>query len=205
MQKMDANAYNMYRSYFWDLKNLYDSLVTNDFFEQIENAFLAIKKSLDNGGKLLLFGNGGSATEAAHLEAELVCQFEKKRKAIPAIALTNSGAILTAQSNDHIFDSVFERQIEALGKEGDVAIGFTTSDVSINRDSGRSHSMNIFRGFLKARSQKMATVGLVSQKTKQILALIDHPIIIPHESTDMIQNVHLSIVHILCKKIEQNL
>src|SRR3989344_1353567 len=198
---MDASTYNLFRSYFWELRNLYDGLVGSEFFEQIENAYQAINKSFKSGGKLLIFGNGGSATEAEYLEAELVCQFEKQRKALPAIALTNSASILTAQSNDHNFISIFSRQIDALGKPEDVAIGFTTSDVTI----GNLHSRNIQEGFAMARKKNIVTVGLISQKTKDLLSLIDFPIIIPHDNTAIIQQAHLSVLHILCKRIEENL
>ena len=196
---MDAHTYNFYRSEIWKRRNIYEELVFGEFFEQIENAYLAIKKSFDSDGKLLIFGNGGSATEADHFAAELVCKFEKIRKAIPAIAITTSPAILTAQSNDDDFDSVFVRQIEALGKPGDTAMGITTSDAQ------EKHSTNIFRGFLMAKTRKMTTVGLVSKKTQWLLKIIDHPIIIPHESTDIIQEAHRVVVHILCKRIESEL
>lgn len=198
---MDANVYNFYRSSIWDHRDLFDSLVGSDFFEQIENACLAIKKSLDNGGKVLIFGNGGSATEAEHFEAELVCKFEKERKALPAIALSKGSAILTAQSNDHHFISAFSRQVEALGNPGDIAVGITTSDITM----GNLHSRNVQEAFIAARRKQMATMGLVSQRTKDLLPLIDYPIAIPHENTGVIQVAHRMIVHLLCKRIEAEL
>lgn len=204
---MDATEHNFYRSYFWERRNLFNGLVGTEFFGQIQKAYETIDKSLKSGGKLLIFGNGGSATEAEHFAAELVCKFEKKRQALPAIALTANTAILTAQSNDFGFDFVFSRQIETLGNPGDVAIGLTTSDAKITFRGNEkiSHSMNIFYGFRTAREKKMITVGLVSQKTKSLLSFIDYPIIIPHENTAIIQEAHLSILHLLCKRIEENL
>lgn len=205
---MDPNIYELYRSHFWELRNLYNGLVGSDFFEQIEKAYNAIDKSLKSGGKILIFGNGGSAAEAQHFAAELVCRFEKERKALPAIALTTDTVILTAQSNDESFYSIFERQIEALGNTDDVAIGLTTSDAEFNVncfEAAYIHSINIKRGFKAALEQKMTTIGLVSQKTKNLLSLIDYPIIIPHENTAVIQEAHLSVIHLLCKMIEKNL
>lgn len=198
---MDANIYNFYQNYVWEHRNLFNNLVGSDSFDQIENAHLAIKKSLDNGGKILIFGNGGSATEAEHFETELVCKFEKERRALPAIALSKGAASLTAQSNDYHFIVSFSRQIEALGNSQDIAVGITTSDVSI----GDLHSRNIQEGFIAAREKKMVTVGLISQRTKNLLSLIDYPITVPHENTGVIQVIHRMIVHILCKRIEDNL
>jgi D-sedoheptulose 7-phosphate isomerase len=198
---MNATEHNFYRSYFWKRRNLYNNLSGTEFFEQIQKAYEVIIKSLKSGGKLLIFGNGGSAAEAQHFAAELVCQFEKQRKSLPAIALTTDSSILTAQSNDNHFTSIFSRQIEALGKPKDTIMGLTTSDIS----TGSLHSRNIQEGFIAARRKKMKTIGLISQKTKNLLSVIDCPIIIPHENTAIIQEAHLSIIHLLCKKIEENL
>lgn len=196
---MDPNIYELYRSHFWELRNLYNGLVGSDFFEQIEKAYEKIEQTFKSGGKLLVFGNGGSAADAQHFAAELVCQFEKQRRALPAIALTTDTSILTAQSNDDDFDSIFVRQIEALGKKEDTAIGLTTSD------SQKKHSVNILRGFLMAKAKGISTVGFVSQKTRTLLKVIDAPIIIPHNNTSIIQNAHNAVFHILCKRIEDGL
>ena len=115
------------------------------FQEQIIQAFLILIQAIRAGRKVLIFGNGGSAAQAQHFAAELVCQFEKRRKAMPAIALTTDSSILTAQSNDFGFPSVFARQIEALVCQGDVAVGFTTSDVSDHEND--HHSWNVRNAF----------------------------------------------------------
>lgn len=151
-------------------------------------------------GKVLIFGNGGSAAEAQHFAAELVCQFEKKRRAIPAIALTTDSSILTAQSNDFGFDSVFSRQIDALCCHGDVVIGLTTSDV---RNDG--HSRNILNAFEMAQKKGAKRIGLFSTKTKNILHFVDEAILVPAENTAIIQEVHLAIIHMLCGEIERSL
>lgn len=192
---MDTNTYDFCKNYFVKRINLYGEITRIKFFDQIWKAYETIDKSLKFGNKLLIFGNGGSAAEAQHFAAELVCRFEKKRRALSAIALTTDTSIITAQSNDFNFDSIFARQIEALGNLGDTAIGLTTSDASIN----------MFQGFMSARAQGMHTIGLVSQKTSKLLSLIDYPIVIPHENTAIIQEAHLSVIHLLCKLIEENL
>lgn len=203
---MDTNTYDFCKNYFVKRINLYGELTRIKFFDQIWKAYETIDKSLKSGNKLLIFGNGGSAAEAQHFAAELVCRFEKKRRALSAIALTTDTSIITAQSNDFNFDSIFARQIEALGHLGDIAIGLTTSDSRINfSEKEPSHSLNMLQGFVSARAQGMHTIGLVSQKTSGLLSLIDYPIVIPHENTAIIQEAHLSVLHLLCKLIEENL
>src|SRR3989338_692362 len=150
--------------------------------------------------KILIFGNGGSAAEAQHFAAELVCQFEKKRRALPAIALTTDSSILTAQSNDFGFDSVFSRQIEALCRPGDVVVGLTTSDVYDN-----GHSRNIFEAFEMAKKMGAKRIGLFSTKTKKLINSVDVALLVPVENTALIQEVHLTVIHILCGEIEKEL
>lgn len=157
-------------------------------------------EAISAGGKILIFGNGGSAAEAQHFAAELVCQFEKKRRAIPAIALTTDSSILTAQSNDVSFDSVFSRQIEALCRPGDAIIGLTTSDAYDN-----AHSRNIFNAFGAAQKQGAKRIGLFSVKTKKLVNFVDVAILVPVENTALIQEVHLAIIHMLCGQIERGL
>lgn len=159
-----------------------------------------MEEALFNGNnKALIFGNGGSAADAQHFAAELVCQFEKKRRALPAIALTTDTSILTAQSNDYGYETVFSRQIEALCQPGDVVIGITTSDV-YNR-----HSQNIYNAFNTARTMNAKTIGLFSYKTKSLLRLVDVAIQVPSENTAQIQQAHGSIIHLLCRLIEEGL
>ena len=157
-------------------------------------------EAIGAGNKILIFGNGGSAAEAQHFAAELVCQFEKKRRAIPAIALTTDSSILTAQSNDFGFDSVFSRQIEALANKGDVVIGLTTSDI---KDDG--HSQNILKAFNAAEKKGAKRIGLFSVKTKKLVNFVDVAILVPAENTALIQEAHLAIIHMLCGQIEKSL
>jgi len=149
--------------------------------------------------KILIFGNGGSAAEAQHFAAELVCQFEKKRRALPAIALTTDSSILTAQSNDYNFSSVFRRQIEALCRPGDVVVGLTTSDVYAD------HSRNVLNAFVEAQKRGAKRIGLFSSRTKDLVNFVDVAILVPAENTALIQEVHLAIIHMLCGQIEKSL
>lgn len=157
-------------------------------------------EAMSLGRKILVFGNGGSAAEAQHFAAELVCQLEKKRRALPAIALTTDSSILTAQSNDFGFDSIFSRQIEALCQPGDVVIGLTTSDVYED-----GHSRNIFNAFKAAKTKGAKTIGLFSIKTKKLVNLVDVPVLVPAKNTAIIQEVHLAIIHMFCGEIEKTL
>lgn len=168
--------------------------------KSIQAAKGILLKAISAGNKILIFGNGGSAAEAQHFAAELICMFEKKRRALPAIALTTDTSVLTAQSNDFGFDSVFSRQIEALCRPGDVVIGLTTSDAYKD-----GHSKNIFNAFEMAKAKKAKTIGLFSIKTKNLINLVNVAILVPSENTALIQEAHLSVIHMLCGQIEKSL
>lgn len=150
--------------------------------------------SLDRGGKILVFGNGGSAADSQHMAAELVVRFEKERKAIPCIALTTDTSILTAGGNDYGYDSVFSRQIEALGSEGDVALAISTS----------GNSGNILKAVISAKDKKMAAIALSGRSGGKLKEITDVNIIVPSEITARIQEVHSVIIHTICKVIEDN-
>ncbi len=185
---------------FKEREVLYSKIKDDSIFVQsIISAGDLINKALLSGGKVLIFGNGGSAAEAQHFAAELVGRFEKNRKALPAIALTTDTSIITAQANDDSFASIFSRQIEALGNEGDVVVGMTTSDFS-PKDL---HSANILNGFKAAREKNLKSIGLFSMKTKELLNYVDLPVVVPHTNTALIQEVHLAGIHLLCRLIEK--
>ena len=183
------------------LRNQLSAMLLKDdnFQEQIVRAYLAISDAIYADKKILIFGNGGSAAEAQHFAAELVCQFEKKRRALPAIALTTDSSILTAQSNDYNFSSVFRRQIEALCRPGDVVVGLTTSDVYAD------HSRNVLNAFVEAQKRGAKRIGLFSSRTKDLVNFVDVAILVPAENTALIQEVHLAIIHMLCGQIEKSL
>ncbi|HUG52280.1 MAG TPA: D-sedoheptulose 7-phosphate isomerase [Vicinamibacteria bacterium] len=145
------------------------------------------------GGKILTFGNGGSAADAQHLAAELVGRYMKDRPAWPAIALTTDTSILTAVGNDLGYESVFRRQVEALGRPGDVAVGISTS--------GRSP--NVVAAMEKAREMGLVTVGLTGEGGGRLAGRVDYLIDVPHSATPRVQEVHGVVVHVLCQIVEE--
>jgi D-sedoheptulose 7-phosphate isomerase len=153
---------------------------------------LACAKSIAAGGKLVFFGNGGSAADAQHLATELVVRYRANRKPISAIALTTDTSALTAIGNDFGFDDVFARQVEALCRRGDVAIGLSTS----------GNSENVIRGLQVARAQGAITAGFVGGTGGRMLEVVDLAIIIPSTTTARIQEMHLLLGHILCALLE---
>lgn len=179
------------------------SLLNNtNLLQQITAAIHAIISCLRNHHKLLIAGNGGSASQAHHLAAELINQFRLKRPAWPAISLTADTAVLTAISNDSGFDFIFSRQIEALGQKGDSLIILTTSDADINQ---HGHSVNLLQALVTAKKYKLITIGLISEKTKKLLKLIDFPIIAPSTDTPRVQEIHSLIIHLICEEVEKGL
>ena len=154
-------------------------------------ASTAIAKAFESGRKLLLFGNGGSAADAQHITAEFVNGFVIERKPLPAIALTTDTSILTAISNDYSFDEIFIKQIEALGKEGDVALGITTS----------GFSRNVVDALRIAKDLKMITIALTGGNTCRT-SFVDISLRVPSRSTPLIQEAHIAIGHILCGLVD---
>lgn len=152
-------------------------------------------RALRDGGKLLLFGNGGSAGNAQHIAAELVVRYEKNRAAIAAIALSADSLLLTASANDFGFEGVFSRQVAALGRPGDVAVGLSTS--------GRSP--NVLAALREARRLGLHTSGLIGGDGGPMRALCDAAIVVPSRTTGRIQEMHLLVTHMLCKALEDRL
>jgi D-sedoheptulose 7-phosphate isomerase len=188
-----------------DMKTALDDLIQSatGFAETrsglLEEAAEACVASLVGGGKILVFGNGGSAAEAQHFAAEMVNRFMKDRPAIPAVALTADVSCLTSIGNDSDFAAVFSRQIEALGKPGDVALGLTTS----------GNSPNILAAFRSAKKAGLTTIALTGEGGGRLAAdpetrpdiLLD----VPSRSTPRIQEVHLLILHLLAGAVESRL
>jgi D-sedoheptulose 7-phosphate isomerase len=154
-----------------------------------------IIEAMRQGGKLLICGNGGSAADAQHMAAELAFRMGRERRALPALALTTDTSLLTAISNDRSFDFVFARQLEAIGRPGDIALLISTS----------GNSPNILEAARAARSIGVATIGLLGAGGGRVASEVDHALIVPHEETPRIQEVHLMIEHILCQLIEDDL
>ena len=152
----------------------------------------AIRACLAAGGKLLLFGNGGSAADAQHVAAEFVCRFSRDRQALAAIALTTDTSILTAISNDYGFEQIFVRQIRALGRAGDVAIGISTS----------GSSPNVREGIKAARELGLTTVALTGASGGDFSRLADFALVVPSSVTSHIQEGHIVLLHTLCEAAE---
>ena len=168
--------------------------VADTLSSEILDAANKIKDCLDAGGKLLLMGNGGSAGDAQHIAAELVGRFKKERKAMPALALTVDTSSLTALGNDYGFDTVFERQMEAHVRENDAVIGISTS----------GNSENVVRAIKKANSVGAFTIGFLGNDGGKLKDVVNLPIIIPSNDTARIQEVHITIGHIICEIIEED-
>jgi D-sedoheptulose 7-phosphate isomerase len=163
------------------------------FHDLVANAAMQIVKSLRAGGKVLFCGNGGSAADAQHLAAEFTGRYLKERQALPALALNANSSSVTAIGNDYGYDLVFARQLEALGKEGDVAIGISTS----------GNSRNVLRALEVAKARSIYTVAFTGASGGAMKDVADCTIRIPSEETPRIQECHILTGHIICEIVEQ--
>ena len=161
----------------------------------IEKAAVMMIAALKNGNKVMFCGNGGSAADSQHLAAELIGRFQKNRKALAAIALTTDTSIITALGNDFGFDTIFARQVEGLGKMGDILIGISTS----------GGSKNVAEAIKKAKEMGIKTVGFLGCGGGMLEKMVDLPLTVPGKATPRIQESHITIGHILCRLIEQEL
>src|SRR5262249_28496193 len=161
----------------------------------VARAAQSIISSIKAGGKILIFGNGGSAADAQHIAAELVNRLNYDRPPIAAIALTTDTSILTSVGNDSTFDELFERQVRALGLRGDVALAISTS----------GDSPNVLRAVEAARSMGLKTIGLTGRNGGRLATLVDIALIVDARSTQRIQETHITIGHVLCEIIESEL
>ena len=169
--------------------------IAEGYTKKIQECVDVIVDCLKNGNKILLAGNGGSATQASHIAAEFTGRYKLERKGLPAIALTTDLAVVTSIANDYGFDAVFEREIEALGNNGDILIALTTS----------GNSPNIIRAVEKAKKIKIKVIGLLGKDGGKIKNASDIEIIIPSDNTPRIQEAHLTILHIICELVENKL
>jgi D-sedoheptulose 7-phosphate isomerase len=152
-------------------------------------------ESLAAGGRLLFFGNGGSAADAQHLAAEFVNRFDRDRRALAALALTTDPSVVTSIGNDASFDEIFARQVEAHGRKGDVAIAITTS----------GNSRNVLRGLSASRVRGLRTAALLGRDGGAAAALADLPLVVPVRETARIQEVHIFAGHLLCRAVEDRI
>ena len=171
------------------------STVCNSCGPDLEAAVKSCCAALKEGKKILFFGNGGSATQAQHLAAELINRFLIDRRPLAALALTSDSAVTTSISNDYSFTELFVRQLEGLGQTGDIAIALTTSGTSAN----------IIAGLERARELKMTTIGLLGRDGGDCLELCDIALLVPAADTARIQEIHLLLGHLLCGLIEKEM
>ena len=155
----------------------------------------AMGSCIAKGGKVLICGNGGSAADSQHIAAELVGRFKKERRAVAALSLTTDTSILTCLGNDYGFEKIFERQVEALGRRGDVLIGISTSGAS----------PNVLNAMNKAREAGLTTIGFLGRDGGAIRPACDLALVVEENDTARIQEMHILAAHIICGLVEDNL
>lgn len=153
----------------------------------------SVTKTIREGGKVILFGNGGSAADAQHLAAELVGRFKQERKALAALALSTNTSTLTSVGNDYSFKNIFRRQVEALAVPGDIVIGISTS----------GKSANVIEAVKAAKGKGLFTVGFTGGEGGELAKLVDLAFIVPSSDTARIQEAHITAGHLVCQLVEE--
>jgi D-sedoheptulose 7-phosphate isomerase len=166
--------------------------VSDELAESVDRYVDMVLATFGQGGKVLFCGNGGSAADPQHIAAEYVVRFMRRRDPLPAVALTTDSSILTASGNDLGFDTVFERQVMALGRTGDLLVMHSTS----------GESENLVRAARVARESGLATVGLLAKGGGRLKDLVDLSIVIPTDSTARAQEMHMVLEHIVCDRVD---
>lgn len=164
----------------------------NENLNRIVAVIEAMTDALKAGNKILLFGNGGSAADAQHLAAEFVNRFVIERPPLPAIALTTDTSIITSIGNDYSFADIFSKQVRAIGREGDIAWGMSTSGTS----------ENVIKGLQAAKKIGMVTIGLTGRDGGEVAKIADHSLNVSSTSTPRIQEVHIAVGHVICEMID---
>ncbi|UVT16373.1 MAG: D-sedoheptulose 7-phosphate isomerase [Nitrospira sp.] len=163
--------------------------------DRIVEVATLIAQAFRNGNKVLLFGNGGSSTDAAHIAAEFVGRYKRDRVPLPAIALATDIAAITCIANDYGYEELFARQVRAHGRPGDIAIGISTS----------GNSPNVLKGIAAARECGLTTVAWTGATGSQLAGLVDYPFVVPSTVTSRIQESHITLGHVLCELVEDHL
>ncbi len=169
-------------------------LEDQDIIDQIENAANIVIRCLSNGGKILLCGNGGSASDAMHIAGEFVGRFQQDRNALPAIALNGDVTSMTSISNDYGYENVFKRCVEGFMRQGDVLIGISTS----------GNSENVYKALCSAKEMGEKTIALLGKDGGKIKSIADNSIVVPSYTTARIQEAHIMIGHIICELAENS-
>lgn len=184
---------NKFINYLDELKYNLDYL-QNHIYEEIEQTINLIKNSFNSGGKIIFFGNGGSASDSQHLCAEFVGRYKKNRAALPAISLNTDTSILTAVANDMGYEKVFERQVEALAKKEDILFAISTS----------GKSKNVINAVITGKKKGIKTIALTGKDNSELSRLSDISIKVPSDKVNHIQEMHIIIGHFICEMIEEN-
>lgn len=182
------------KSYFAELAAL-ASEANRTIGPAVARAAALVADAALSGRTTLVFGNGGSATQAQHFAAELVVRYEDDRAALPAIALASDIAILTASANDYGYETVFSRQVEALGRRGDVAVGLSTSGAS----------PNVLKALDAARSKGLSTILMTGAKGRAEAEQWDVGLVVPSAETAHVQELHLAAIHLICRHVEEEI
>jgi len=165
----------------------------NENIETIIEVSKVMAETFSNGGKLLLFGNGGSACDASHIAAEFVNRFKRERPAVPALALNTDIAVLTSIANDYDYVNVFERQLKAFAQEGDIVMAISTS----------GKSPNVVKAVEAAKRKKIKTIALTGEKGDKLAAISDYVFAVPSNNTPRVQETHITLGHVLCQMVEE--
>ncbi len=188
----DSNGLSLIRGQLAEVATLVGQ-VSDELADTVDRYVEMVLATFRTGGKVLFCGNGGSAADAQHIAAEYVVRFMRRRDPLPAVALTTDSSILTASGNDLGFDTVFERQVRALGRSGDLLVMHSTS----------GESENLVRAAEVARGWGLATVGLLAKGGGRLSDLVDLSIVIPTDSTARAQEIHMILEHIVCDRVDQ--
>ncbi|MBI4689996.1 MAG: D-sedoheptulose 7-phosphate isomerase [Nitrospirae bacterium] len=164
-----------------------------DNIDTISEVSKVIADAFNDGKKLILFGNGGSATDASHIAAEFVNRFKKERPGLPAISLNTDMAIITAIANDYDYSDVFARQLKALGDEGDIVIAISTS----------GNSANVLKALEVTKKKKIKSIAFTGAKGEKFASKATYAFIVPSDSTPRIQETHITLGHVLCQMVEE--
>lgn len=178
---------------FEQQKSNIDYVRESGYLNKVSDMAAVLIEALKRGNKILAAGNGGSAADAQHFAGELVGRFLRERSGIPAVALTTDTSVITSIGNDYGYDSIFARQLEALGNPGDIFLGISTS----------GNSQNIIQAVEKAADIGITTIGLLGKEGGRLKELCDYEITVPLEETPRIQEFHIMTVHMICELIEE--
>lgn len=180
------------------IKAYQDSIAVKEgFFRENIDKIIEVSKviatAFDEGKKLILFGNGGSATDASHIAAEFVNRFKRERPGLPALALNTDMAVLTSIANDYDYAEVFAKQLKSLADEGDVVIAISTS----------GNSPNVLKAVDIARKKKLKTIAFTGIKGVKLASKVNYAFVVPSDDTPRIQETHITLGHILCQMVEE--